>query len=147
MENQPNNPVWPAPKFSFKVIMNGHEFSFQEVSGLDTETQAIEYRHGNSPPFSTIKMPGVQKGGNVTLKRGIVKKDNQFWDWYQQIQMNTIKRSNVTIQLLDDGGKLTLSWTLMNAWPTKIIATDLNSEGDEIAIDTIEIAHEGMTVQ
>ena len=120
--------------------------TFQEVSGLDVEAQIIEYRHGNSPEFSTIKMPGIKKYGNVTLKKGIFVKDNKFWDWFNKIKMNTIERQSVTISLLDEGGSPTMVWTLKNAWPTKITGTDMKSDGNEVAVETLEIAHEGLTI-
>jgi phage tail-like protein len=120
--------------------------SFQEVSGLDTETQVIEYRHGDSKNFSTIKMPGIKKYGNVTMKKGVFKSDNKFRDWFNQIKMNTIKRVPVTISLLDEFGSPTMVWTLANAWPVKITGTDLKAEGNEVAIESIEIAHEGLTI-
>jgi phage tail-like protein len=120
--------------------------SFQEVSGLDIQSEEIKYRHGDSPQFSVIKMPGMKKFGNVTMKKGIFKGDNKFWDWFNQIKMNTIKRLPVTISLLDEAGKAVMVWTLTNAWPTKITGTDLKSEGNEVAIETIEIVHEGLTI-
>lgn len=138
--------VWPIPKFHFQVKWDSAVMSFQEVSGLDIEAQPIEYRHGDSPEFSTIKMPGIKKTGNVTMKKGVFKSDNKFWDWFNKIKMNTIKRIPVTINLLDESGSPTMVWTLANAWPTKITATDLKSDGNETAIETIEIAHEGLTI-
>jgi phage tail-like protein len=138
--------VWPLPKFYFEVKWDAEVMSFQEVSGLDAEAQVIEYRHGDNPVFSTIKMPGLTQSSNVTMKKGVFKSDNKFWDWYNQIKMNTIKRIPVTISLLDEAGAPTMVWTLTNAWPTKITATDLNAEGNETAIEEIEIAHEGLTV-
>ena len=140
--------TWPMPKFRFEVDF-GTEFKgvvFQEVSGMDVENQIIEYRKSNSPLFSTEKMPGIVKYGNVTMKRGIFVNDNTFWAWYNQISMNTIKRQTVLIKLLDENGKITMQWTLINAWPTKITSTDLKSDGNEIAIDTLEIAHEQLII-
>ena len=139
--------IWPISKFYFSVdIGDQTDLAFQEVSGLDTEAQVIEYRNGNSPVFSTIKMPGLTKPGNVTLKKGVFVKDNKFWDWYNQIKMNTIKRESVVIKLLDENGDPTMTWTLNNAWPTKITGTDLKSDGNEVAVETLEIAHEGLTI-
>ena len=138
--------VWPLPKFHFQVKWDVEVLSFQEVSGLDIEAQPIEYRHGDSPEFSTIKMPGIKKSGNITMKKGVFKSDNKFWDWFNQIKMNTIKRIPVTISLLDESGAPTMVWTLANAWPTKITGTDLKSDGNEVAIESIEIAHEGITI-
>ena len=139
--------VWPLPKFYFQVKWGDQEMSFQEVSGLDMEAQPIEYRHGNSKVFSVIKMPGIKKTGNVTMKKGVFKSDNKFWDWFSKIEMNTIERVPVTISLLDEGGAPAMVWTLANAWPTKVTGTDLKSDGNEVAIETIEIAHEGLTIE
>lgn len=142
------NAIWPLASFSFQVSWGSQsKIAFQEVSGLDTETQVIEYRHSNSPVHSTIKMPGIKKFGNVTLKKGVFAKDNAFWDWYSQIKMNTIARISVVIQLLDEKGDPTMTWTLANAWPTKISAPSMKSDGNEVAIQTIEVAHEGITIE
>ncbi|MGD9006410.1 MAG: phage tail protein [Desulfobacteraceae bacterium] len=138
--------VWPLPKFYFQVKWDSEELSFQEVSGLDIEAQPIEYRHGNSKEFSVIKMPGLQKSGNITMKKGIFKSDNKFWDWFSQIKMNTVKRIPLTISLLDEGGSATMVWSVKNAWPTKITGTDLKSNGNEVAIESIEIVHEGIAI-
>ncbi|MFT3795831.1 phage tail protein [Flavobacterium sp.] len=140
--------TWPLPKFRFEVDLGTElkSVAFQEISGLDAEMQIIEYRKSNSPLFSTEKMPGITKYGNVTMKRGVFKSDNTFWDWQAQISMNTIKRRVIVIRLLDEKGKVTMQWTLNNAWPTKITGTDLKSDGNEVAVDTIEIAHEQLTV-
>ena len=134
------------PKFYFQVKWDSQVMSFQEVSGLDIQSEEIKYRRGDSPEFSVIKMPGMKKVGNVTMKKGIYKSDNKFWDWFKQIKMNTVKRVPVTISLLDEAGKPTMVWTLANAWPTKITGTDLKAEGNEVAIETIEIVHEGLTI-
>ncbi len=140
---------WPLPKFYFVVSFDSqdNEASFQEVSGLETETQPIEYRHGDSKEFSTIKMPGIAKAGNVTMKRGIFVKDTNFWKWYNAIKMNTIKRETVTIQLLDETGSPTMTWTLNNAWPTKITATNMNGDANELAVESLELSHEGLTIK
>ena len=140
--------TWPLPKFRFEVDLGTElkSVAFQEVSGMDVENQTIEYRKSNSSLFSTVKMPGIVKYGNVTLKRGVFVNDNTFWDWHNEIKMNIIKRRTVLIKLLDETGKVTMQWQLNNAWPTKITSTDLKSDGNEIAVDTIEIAHEQLII-
>lgn len=146
MAGEAQDKVWPLPKFYFQVKIADQEVAFQEVSGLDLEAQVVEYRHGNSPEFSTIKMPGIKKSSNVTLKKGVFKGDNFFWDWFNKIKMNTIERKSMVISLLDEGGNPTMTWTLMNAWPTKITGTDMKSDGNEVAVETMEVAHEGITI-
>jgi phage tail-like protein len=140
--------TWPMPKFRFEVDL-GTELkgvAFQEVSGMDVENQIIEYRKSNSPLFSTEKMPGITKYGNIIMKKGVFVNDNAFWNWHNEISMNTIKRRTILIKLLDEAGKVTMQWQLNNAWPTKITSTDLKSDGNEVAVDTIEIAHEQLII-
>ncbi len=144
-EAQDNN--WPLPKFYFSVDWGSTtNIPFQEVSGLEIEAQPIEYRHGNSPVFSTINMPGIIKNSQVTMKKGVFVNDNAFWDWYNKIKMNTIERQNVVIKLLDESGSPTMTWTLNNAWPTKITSTDMKSDANEVAVESIVISHEGLTI-
>jgi phage tail-like protein len=103
---------------------------FQEAAGLDTEVQPIEYRHGDNPKFSSVKMPGIQTLGIVTMKRGVFESDNQGWASFNEIAMNTIKRVPVTISLLDEQGSAMMVWTLVNAWAAKITSTDLKADGN-----------------
>lgn len=147
MAGEKQDNTWPLPKFYFQVKIGDTEAAFQEVTGLDIEAQIIEYRHGNNKGFPTFKMPGIKKQGNVTLKKGIFVKDNSFWDWFSQIKMNTIKRNTIVISLLDEGGNPTMVWTLNNAHPVKITGTDMKSDGNEVAVETIEIAHEGLRIE
>ena len=148
MAGEKEDNVWPLPKFYFSVDISGvgEYVPFQEVSGLDLETEILEYRAGDSKTFSPIKMPGIAKLGEVTLKKGIFVKDNKFFDWYSKIQMNTIERVAVTIKLLDENAKPTMVWTLANAFPHKITGADLKSEGNEVAIESLVIAYERLTI-
>ncbi len=136
--------TWPLVKFSFQVKWDDAEFIFQEVTGLSSETQVIEYRGGSSPVYSTVKMPGIQKFSNVTLKKGMFKGDKNLWDKYNLIKMNTYKRATITISLLDESQAVAMSWTLTNAFPVKITVTDMKSDGNEVAVETLELAHEGL---
>lgn len=139
--------IWPLPKFHFSVKWDDTELAFQEVSGLDIETQPLEYRAGNSKVFSTIKMPGMLKTGNITMKKGVFVKDNAIWDWFTEIKMNVIKRKALTISLLDESGGTTMVWKVQNAFPVKVTSTDLKAEGNEVAVESIEIAHEGFVIE
>lgn len=139
--------LWPLPRFHFSVQLGEDSaVGFQEVEGLESQTQVIEYRHGNSRMFAPLKMPGLERVGNVTLKKGIFVHDSTLWDWYNEISMNTISRRTVVISLLDETGKPTRVWTLENAWPTRLTGADLNSLGNEVAIESVEIAYETLRV-
>lgn len=146
MAGEKENAIWPMPKFYFKVSWDETTISFSEVSGLDAEAQIIEYRHGDNKNHFPIKMPGIKKFGNVTLKRGVFVGDNKYFDWFKKIQLNTIERKTVTIELLNETGGTTMKWVLHNVWPTKITSTDLKSDGNEAAIDTLEIAFESLEI-
>jgi phage tail-like protein len=147
MAGEVQDTVWPLPKFYFAVQLGDDKsISFQEVDGLNSETQVIEYRHGNSPIFYPIKMPGLGRVGNVTMLKGIFVNDAKFFAWYSEIKLNVIKRRTVVINLLDEKGNPKMTWTLNNAWPTKITGTDLKSEGNEVAVESVEIAFETLTV-
>lgn len=147
MAGETENNVWPLPKFYFSVTgLPGDPVSFQEVTGLDTENTPIEYRAGDSPSFYPIKMPGLGKVGNVTLRKGIFVSDTRLFTWFNQIKMNTIARTTIVVSLLDETAAPKMVWTLNNAFPIKVTGTDLKSEGNEVAVESLDIAFETMVV-
>lgn len=137
---------YPLPKFHFQVQWGGSKIGFTEVTGLDMEREIIEYRDGSSPEYSKMKMPGLTKFSNLTLKRGSFEKDNEFYAWWASNKLSTVKRRDITISLLNEEHEPVLTWKVKNAWPSKIQATDLKSDDNGVAIETMEIAHEGLTV-
>lgn len=138
---------YPLVKFHFQVEWGGTSIGFTEVSGLDIETEVVEYRHGASPEYSKIKMPGMQKFSNITLKRGTFENDNEFFTWWNSVKLNTIERRDITISLLNEEHDPVVTWKVKNAWPTKIQSTDLKADGNEVAIESMEIVHEGLSIQ
>ncbi|NLJ01457.1 MAG: phage tail protein [Bacteroidales bacterium] len=139
--------TYPLVKFHFQVDWGGTKIGFTEVTGLDVETEVVEYRHGASPEYSKIKMPGMQKFSNITLKRGTFKGDNELFEWWNSVSLNTIERRNITISLLNENHEPVVTWKVKNAWPTKIQSTDLKADGNEVAIESMEIVHEGLMIQ
>ena len=135
-----------ASGFQFEVVWDGAMGTFKEVSGLDAEVQVIEYRDSSSAVFSTVKMPGIAKYGNVILKKGVFSAVKQVVDLRSQVAMNTVQRRTVTIRLLDGDGQTTMTWTLNNAWPTKLKNMVVSPDGRVVTIESIEIAHEGLTI-
>lgn len=138
---------YPLPVFHFVVDWGGSNTGFTEVSGLTYEVQAIEYREGSSPEFHVTKMPGLQKFNNITLKRGIFKGDDEFFQWVNEIKMNTVTRRDITIKLLNEEHAPVMVWKVKGAFPAKLEGPGLKSSGNEVAIESIEIAHEGFTVE
>lgn len=139
--------TYPLPKFHFQVEWAGARIGFTEVTGLTLETEVIEYREGNSPEYSKIKMPGMQKFGNITLKRGTFAGDNDYFTWFNTVKLNTIERRNITITLLNEEHQPVVVWKIKNAWPVKIQSPDLKSDANETAIESVEIAHEGLVLE
>lgn len=139
--------AYPLPAFHFQVEWGGTSIGFSEVSGLNIETQVIEYRDGASPEYGAIKMPGIPKYGNITLKRGIVPDDNEFFAWLNTTSLNTVERRDLVISLLNEAHEPVMTWKAKNAFPVKIEGPGLKSTGNEVAIESIEVAHEGLIIE
>jgi phage tail-like protein len=138
---------YPIPVFHFTVEWGGSRVGFSEVTGLTQENQVIEYRDGSFPEYSSIKMPGMRKFSNVTLKRGVVKGDNQFFTWLSTVKLNTVVRRDLIISLLNEDHKPVMVWKIMRAFPVKVEGPQLKASGNEVAIESIELAHEGIEQQ
>jgi phage tail-like protein len=138
--------TYPIPKFHFSVQWGGTNIGFSEVSGLNIENKVIEYRDGISPEYSKIKMPGMREYSNITLKRGVFKGDNEFYKWLNTISLNTVERRDLTITLLNEKHEPVVVWKVTNAFPVKIQSTDLKADGSEVAIEQLDLAHEGLTI-
>ena len=145
---------YPLPKFHFQVEWGGTKIGFTEVSGLDFETEVIEYRHGASPEYNKTKQPGLTKFANLTLKRGTFQSDNEYYDWWKETRFfqegnstGSKYRRDLIISLLNEEHAPIVIWKVKNAWPTKIQSTDLKADGNEVGIESMELVHEGLTVQ
>lgn len=136
--------TYPLPVFHFRVEWGGARIGFTEVTGLTQELQVIEYRDGDFKEYSSIKMPGLRKFSNITLKRGVVAADNDFFVWLSTVKMNKIERRDLTISLLNEEHMPVMSWQVHNAFPVKVEGPQLKATGNEVAIEVIEIAHEGL---
>jgi phage tail-like protein len=143
---------YPLPVFHFQVTWGGTNLGFAEVSGLNIENQMIEYRDGLSPVYSSVKMPGIPKYGNITLKRGILPDDNEFFDWLNSIKLNKVgdnngERRDLIISLLNENHEPIMTWKAVGAFPVKIEGPGLKATGNEVAIESMEVAHEGLTIE
>jgi len=143
----PAQSQYPLPVFHFRVEWGGTRIGFSEVTGLTQEVQAIEYRDGSFPEYSSIKMPGLRKYGNITLKRGVIKADNDFFKWLSTVKLNTVERRDLTISLLNENHEPVMVWKAQNAFPVKVEGPQLKAAGNEVAIESIELAHEGLVVE
>ena len=137
---------YPLPKFHFQVQWGGERIGFTEVTGLDIQVEAIEYREGSNPEYSKIKMPGMHKFSNITLKRGTMAGDSDFYKWLNTIALNTVERRDIIVSLLNETHAPVMTWKAKNAFPIKVQASDLKSDGNEVAIESVELAHEGLAL-
>ena len=138
---------YPMHKNHFRVEWGGVNVGFMEVSGLAIELDVVSYREGSSPESSERLMPGVKKYSPIILKRGIVKSDDEFYKWINTAQFNKIERRDVTISLLNENHEPVVIWKIRNAFPFKLEYSPLHSQGSEVAIESLTLAHEGLTVE
>ena len=142
----------PYAGFNFLVELSGvgdepssPMAGFSEVSGLGAETQVIEYRNGNEAETTVRKLPGLTKYSNIVLKRGIVG-DLTFWNWVRQTVEGQVLRVDGTISMLDEKREIVMRFTFRRGWPCKWEGPSLNAKGSEVAMETLEICHEGLTI-
>jgi phage tail-like protein len=119
--------------------------SFAEVSGLEVTITPIEYRNG-SDDITVRKLPGLKKFTNITLKRGAIG-DLTLWQWIKTVMDGQAQRANGTITLLDESRQPVMTWKFRRAWPCKWSGPALNAKSNEVAIESIEICHEGIELE
>lgn len=136
----------PFRSFNFRVEIDGLTVgSFRECSGLTADGTAVEYREGTDVARTTRKLVGMQTYGNVTLKRGQTP-NRELWEWYTNIVNGVPDRRNGTIVLMDERRQDVMRWDLENMWIKKIEAPSFNATANEVAMEAVEIVHEGLTL-
>ena len=136
---------YPRAKFRYKVAMGDVGVAgFTEVSGFDATIEPIEYREGDMKTETPLKVAGLRKYGNITFKKGVITA-HALYDWLAVGLTGVVTRKTVSVSLLDETQAEVATWQIINAWPTKYTAPDFNATSNEIAIESLELAHEGMT--
>jgi phage tail-like protein len=133
----------PFVNFNFLVEIDGiARAAFHEVSGFDSTVDVIEHREGgdNTTPR---KLPGMTKHSNIVLKWGM-SIDTQLYEWHRDVVRGNVQRRNGSIVLLDRRGQEVARWNFFSAWPSKWDGPDFSAEGNDVAIETLELAHEGV---
>jgi phage tail-like protein len=141
----------PYGGYNFAVTLTGVsndgkavKGSFSEVSGLDAELAPIEYRNG-SEDITMRKVPGLKKFTNIVLKRGVIG-DVTFWNWLLAGLNGKIQRTDGSIDLLDEQRNTVMQWKFTRAWPCKYTGPGLNAKNNEVAIESLEFCHEGLSI-
>lgn len=136
--------TYPYGRFRYEVEIDGIAAGgFSEVTGFDASIDVMEYREGDMVQ-TPMKIPGLKKYGNITLKKGLAD-SRALYDWLDEGVTGEVNRKTITITLLDATKTAVTSWRVINAWPIKYTAPDFNATSSEVAIESLEIAHEGMT--
>lgn len=133
----------PYLNYNFLVELDGiARAAFQECSGFDSTIDVVEHREGGENT-TVRKLPGMTKYSNISLKWGMTD-DTDLYDWHRRVVEGKIERKNGSIVVLDREGKEVARWNFFRAWPTKWDGPDFNAEGNDVAIETLELAHEGV---
>ena len=136
----------PYLRQNFAVEIDGVTVAhFAEVSGLEVEIGIVEYRNG-SEDVTVRKLPGLAKYSNITLKRGVVG-DLSLWQWLGTVRQGNAERRDGAIVLLDERREPVLRFRFRRGWPCKWQGPTLNAHSNEVAIEALEIAHEGLDVE
>jgi len=134
----------PFRGYNFRVELDGiTRAGFHEASGLDSDQAPIEYREGTDP-LTPRKLPGLVKYSNISLKWGIAQ-DSELWDWRQHAMDGKVTRKNGSVVLMNDAGDEVRRWNFRDGWPTKWTGPTFNATGTDVAIETLDIAHEGLS--
>ncbi len=137
----------PYRSFNFQLqIDNVPLGAFSEVSGLTADGDAVDYREGTDISPNVRKLTGLRKYTNVTLKRGYTK-DLSLWQWHTNIVNGVADRRNVTIVLMNEARQPVLRWHIDSAWVNKIEGPSFRASGNEVAMESVELVHEGLTVE
>jgi phage tail-like protein len=134
----------PYASFNFRVEIEGVTAAgFSECHGLEASVDVIEYREGNDRINSARKLPGLVRYPHIILKRGLTQ-DKSLWQWFQSVVNGEVQRSNGSIVLMDAAHNEVMRWNFTAGWPSKWAGPPLNAKNNEIAIETLEIQHEGL---
>jgi phage tail-like protein len=135
--------VDPFLNYNFLVELDGiARAAFSEVTGLDATTEPVEYREGGENT-TVRKLPGMTKYSNIVLKWGMTA-DKELYTWYRQTVLGNVQRRNGSLIVLDRQGSEVARWNFVNAWPTKYDIPDFNATANQTAVETLELAHEGV---
>ena len=135
----------PYTGFNFIVNIQGMKAGFSECGGLSGETTIVEYREGNED-ITARKLPGQRKFTNITLQRGFTS-SKELWEWRKKVMQGQTQRLSGTITLLDESRKPALVWQFFEGWPSKWEGPALNAKNNEVAIEKLEICHEGLVLE
>jgi phage tail-like protein len=136
----------PFRTFNFRIEIDGLTVgAFRECSGLTADGNSVEYREGTDVARTVRKLPGLLTYGNITMGRGYTL-NRELWTWYTNIVNGQSDRRNGTIVLMNEAREDVMRWDVENMWIKKIEAPSFNATSNEVAMEKVEIVHEGLTL-
>lgn len=135
--------AYPGCRF-YVLFGNAAQGVFTEVGGLQVEMDVMEYQEGGNNGF-VHRLPGFTKVSNLILKRGMTS-SNDFYHWLSDVSNGKLKRRNISVVMYDVAGNELVRWNFTNAYPVKWVGPQLRASDNTAAIETLELAHEGMTL-
>jgi phage tail-like protein len=140
---QPGRRVDPYGNYHFILEIEGiTRGSFAEVTGGDSTVDVIEHREGGDL-LTPRKLPGMTKHGNLVLRWGLTP-DLELYEWHREVVRGEIRRRSGSVVALDSRRQEVARWNFVNAWPSKYDMPDFNAEGNDVAVENVELVHEGI---
>lgn len=137
---------YPLPAYNYRVDIGGTAIACSEVSGLAVQYEPITYKHGLSWRNGADYILGQKQPARITLRRGLTKNGRHLYDWIQSTQQNKGERRDIKIHLCDENGIQLISWQVLQAIPLKLDAPSFNADSNEVAIESIELMAETITI-
>lgn len=137
--------TYPIPTYRFTVSVGNEQMAFSSVSGLEQAVEKIEYKDGMGGSFL---MPGQSQTLEITLKRGMVPKNSQLYDWMASVSLNRVEKKDISISLTDESGTaLLVTWNVSNAFPIKLSAPSFDATSNEVAFEELNLVADRLTVK
>ncbi len=145
--------AYPLPVYNFRVEIAGTAVSFSEVSGLSISVETTTYKE--SPTESgklgpvVMHMPAQAAAVNVSLKKGLVRKTSvaTLYAWLKSTQINQVEKKDIYVRLLDETGTTSISWKIVNAFPTKLDVPSFDATSNEVAIESMDLMADRILIE
>lgn len=145
--------AYPLPVYNYRVEVDGATIAFSEVSGLSIGFDTTVYKEspsqGGAPGPRVMRMPAQLKDTTVTLKKGLVRQASiaAFYGWISQTALNQTTKKNVVVRLCDEKGDAVISWSVLNAFPTKLDAPSFDAKSNDVAVESLELMADGIQIE
>jgi phage tail-like protein len=144
--------TYPLPVYNYRVDIGQDTVAFSEVSGLNITYETTVYKESNTESGKVspriFRMPTQASNTTLTLKKGIVPAKSQaaLYDWINSVRINQVIKKDIVISLCDEAGKAVVTWTVSNAFPTKLVVPTFDAKSNDVAIESLELMADGVSI-